>query len=360
MRNKKTTGIFALGAAMLLTACVKPAGEKPVSSEPEPEVVGPSVFILTGQSNMEGQTMYQSADGATQYLRNALETLGINDGECLFDGMPEVRTSYYGCGYGEIGDPSQIHASNKETPIDGKFENTKVGMGAEKSNGWGANATKTENCMGPELGCAYKLKEYASEEAPIYFIKAGVSGSGFAQTGSNAINWNIEENPNLYDRHLKPYTENCLRLIEEEAGAKPIIRGFLWMQGESDTEQKKIDAYQGRFDAFVGKLKEDFADYAKDGNGGNIAVIDACIYDGPNTQWGAQTSVNLNNLKMQMAETHENQYCINTSCKLDGGMSLQVGNPGGDSMHYNTESSFRLGMAFADVIIENNLLDLAE
>jgi hypothetical protein len=259
-------------------------------------------------------------------------------------GIETVRTSYYGCGYGEIYDPKNIHASNKETPIDGKFENTKVGMGSQ------------DNRMGPELGCAYKLKEYASEENPIYFIKAGVSGSGFAQTGSNAINWNIEEAPNLYDKHLKPYTQNCLDLIEAEAGVKPIIRGFLWMQGESDTEQKKIDAYERRFDAFVGKLKEDFASYAKEGDGSNIAVIDACIYDGPNTAWGAQTSVNLNNLKMEMAETHENQYCINTSCKLEGGMELKVGNPGGDSMHYNTESSFRLGMAFADVIIDNNLL----
>ncbi len=346
MNFKHTKGIFALGTALLLASCVapKPAQSiEPASSE-EPEVVGPSVFILTGQSNMEGQTQWQSQDGKTKFLENALRTLGIDDADCVFDGIPEVKTSYYGCGYGEINNPKNIHASNKETPINGKFENTKVGMGSQ------------DNRMGPELGCAYKLKEYASEENPIYFIKAGVSGSGFAQTGSNAINWNIEEDPNLYDKHLKPYTQNCLDLIEAEAGVKPIIRGFLWMQGESDTEQKKIDAYERRFDAFVGKLKEDFASYAKDEDGSNIAVIDACIYDGPNTAWGAQTSVNLNNLKMQMAETHENQYCINTSCKLEGGMGLKVGNPGGDSMHYNTESSFRLGMAFADVIIDNNLL----
>jgi hypothetical protein len=346
MNFKHTKGIFALGTALLLASCVapKPAQSiEPASSE-EPEVVGPSVFILTGQSNMEGQTQWQSQDGKTKFLENALATLGIDDADCVFDGIPEVKTSYYGCGYGEINNPKNIHASNKETPIDGKFENTKVGMGSQ------------DNRMGPELGCAYKLKEYASEENPIYFIKAGVSGSGFAQTGSNAINWNIEEDPNLYDKHLKPYTQNCLDLIEAEAGVKPIIRGFLWMQGESDTEQKKIDAYERRFDAFVGKLKEDFASYAKDEDGSNIAVIDACIYDGPNTAWGAQTSVNLNNLKMEMAETHENQYCINTSCKLEGGMELKVGNPGGDSMHYNTESSFRLGMAFADVIIDNNLL----
>lgn len=346
MNFKHTKGIFALGTALLLASCVapKPAQSiEPASSE-EPEVVGPSVFILTGQSNMEGQTQWQSQDGKTKFLENALRTLEIDDADCVFDGIPEVKTSYYGCGYGEINNPKNIHASNKETPIDGKFENTKVGMGSQ------------DNRMGPELGCAYKLKEYASEENPIYFIKAGVSGSGFAQTGSNAINWNIEEDPNLYDKHLKPYTQNCLDLIEAEAGVKPIIRGFLWMQGESDTEQKKIDAYEDRFDAFVGKLKEDFASYAKEGDGSNIAVIDACIYDGPNTAWGAQTSVNLNNLKMEMAETHENQYCINTSCKLEGGMGLKVGNPGGDSMHYNTESSFRLGMAFADVIIDNNLL----
>jgi hypothetical protein len=347
MNFKHTKGIFALGTALLLASCVapKPAQSiEPASSE-EPEVVGPSVFILTGQSNMEGQTQWQSQDGKTKFLENALRTLEIDDADCVFDGIPEVKTSYYGCGYGEINNPKNIHASNKETPIDGKFENTKVGMGSQ------------DNRMGPELGCAYKLKEYASEENPIYFIKAGVSGSGFAQTGSNAINWNIEEDPNLYDKHLKPYTQNCLDLIEAEAGVKPIIRGFLWMQGESDTEQKKIDAYERRFDAFVGKLKEDFASYAKEGDGSNIAVIDACIYDGPNTAWGAQTSVNLNNLKMEMAETHENQYCINTSCKLEGGMELKVGNPGGDSMHYNTESSFRLGMAFADVIIDNNLLE---
>ncbi|MBP5091374.1 MAG: hypothetical protein J6328_02320, partial [Bacilli bacterium] len=325
MSFKRYKGVFALGASLLLAACNiqnTPKSVEPVPSPEPEEVVGPSVFILTGQSNMEGQTLFESADGKTQYLRNALAKLEIDDAECCFEGIPEVRTSYYGCGYGEIGDPSQIHASNKETPIEGKFENTKVGMGAMKSSGWGQSAAKTENAMGPELGCAYKLKDYASEEAPIYFIKAGVSGSGFAQTGSNAINWNIEEDPNLYDRHLKPYTENCLRLIEEESGKKPIIRGFLWMQGESDTEQKKIDAYEDRFDAFVGKLKTDFAGYAKDGNGANIAVIDACIYDGPNTQWGAQTSVNMNNLKMEMAETHQNQYCINTSCKLDGGMGV--------------------------------------
>ena len=37
-------------------------------------------------------------------------------------------------------------------------------------------------------------------------------------------------------------------------------------------------------------------------------------------------------------------------------MKLKTGSPGGDFMHYNTESSFRLGLAYADVILKNNLL----
>ena len=36
---------------------------------------------------------------------------------------------------------------------------------------------------------------------------------------------------------------------------------------------------------------------------------------------------------------------------------LKPGSPGGDSMHYNTKSSLRLGMAYGQVILDNNLLD---
>ena len=358
MKAYKKPAIFALALfAMGLASCgqapasgSKPAASPSATSEPEPEPVGPSVFILTGQSNMEGQTQW-----GNNYLKNALQQLQdsgdypdvyAEDYDVLVDGIPEVRTSYYGCGYGEIGNPKNIHASNKETPIDGQFEDTKVGMGAQ------------DNRMGPELGAAYILRNVIVEDAqPIYFIKCGVSGSGFAQSGSNAINWEVNDEHNLYNEHLKPYTENCLGLIEEETGLKPVIRGFLWMQGESDSDSKKIPLYAERMNRLLDTFKEDFEEYAKDGDRENIAFIDALIYDGANTPWGAQTSQDLNAVKMQNAEEHDNYYCINTSWKIEGGMQLKTGSPGGDNMHYCTESSFRLGMAYAQVILENDLLD---
>ena len=313
------------------------------SEEPKEEV---SVFVLTGQSNMEGQTQW-----GNDYLKNAMqavqdsgefENVSVDDYQMLVDGIETVRTSYYGCGYGEIYTPSNIHASNKTTPIEGQFENTKVGMGAK------------DDRMGPELGCAYGLR--AAAKKTIYFIKAGISGSGFAQNGEDKINWNVEKEQNLYVNHLKPYTENCLSLIEGETGIKPTIRGFLWMQGESDSDEKKIPVYAERLNALVDTFRTDFKDYAKNGDGNSIALIDACIYDNDGTLWGAQNSQDLNRVKMENAAAHVNVYCINTSWKIEGGMKLSTGSPGGDFMHYNTESSFRLGLAYADVILKNGLL----
>ncbi|NLB48635.1 MAG: sialate O-acetylesterase [Erysipelotrichia bacterium] len=327
----------------LLSLCLAGCGGGNHSHPPEEQ--GPAVFILTGQSNMNGQTSYSN-------LRNVFTNLDIEDGEVCYEGIPEIRTSYFGVGYGEIYG-NAIHASNKTNPLEGQFENTVVGMGSNANN------------MGPEVGLAYKLRNHASAEKPIYFIKMGISGSGFDQgtptKGSNGrgavVNWDIEQDPNLYEDFLKPYVENCLELIKEEADLDPVIKGFIWHQGESDSAPNKIPHYASRFNALVDQVREDFVDYALDYDPENIAVIDALIYDGDDTAWGKQTSQDLNQAKINNAVASTNYYCVNTSMKKEGGAQLGVGSPGGDSMHYNTESSFKLGMLYADAIIDNYLLD---
>ena len=58
---------------------------------------GPLVFVLTGQSNMEGNTRFTEND-----LKKVFTDLEIADGDCCFEGIPEVQTSFFGCGYGQI------------------------------------------------------------------------------------------------------------------------------------------------------------------------------------------------------------------------------------------------------------------
>ena len=346
--------------AMTVTGCGGNNGKK--------APLKPVVFVLTGQSNMEGQSSWNN-----NYLKNAMQALqesedysfvsaddyetiapaADNDPLSEVPGIENVRTSYYGCGYGEIynGD-NEIHASyDGDGPkITGKFLNTRVGMGYRDS------------AIGPELGAAYRLSSVLEEGQMVYFIKCGVSGSGFEQDGSryggDRINWNVEKEANLYVNILKPYTQNCLDLIEEEAGVKPVVKGFLWMQGESDSDAAKIPLYANRMNNLLDAFKTDFAGYAVDEDKENISFIDACIYDNEGTQWGYENSHDLNQVKMDNAAAHDNYYCINTSWQLEGGMKLTTGSPGGNGgAHYSTESMLKLGIAFADVMIDNDLLD---
>jgi hypothetical protein len=221
--------------------------------------------------------------------------------------------------------------------------------------------------MGPELGCAYALKDQATAEQPIYLVKMASSGSGFAQSGSSAEgkNWEVKTEDgtpvehNLFSDFLKPFLQNNLDTIEQETGKKPIIKGWLWHQGESDSATEKIAKYKQRLGDMVELFRTDFAEYAKDQDGENIAFVDGMIYQGSGTAWGAQTSKDMNAVKQEFADSADNNYIVdiygNEEAIADN--ELKPGNPGGDSMHYNVKSSLRLGMAYGKVILDNNLLD---
>ena len=334
------TSLFCLS----MTACTggnnsinttEPQKSETPSVEPEPEK-HINVFVLTGQSNMEGNTRFSESN-----LKQVFADLNIEDADDVFgEGIPEVQTSFYGCGYGQIYTESNVHASNNEAghKIDGKFLNTKVGMG------------NSDSSIGPELGAAYVLRNEIDSEYPVYFIKCGISGSGFAQNDSQGdkINWNVEKDENLYVNILKPYTQNCLNLIEEATGEKPIIKGFLWNQGESDADPKKYPVYNDRFDALVGQFKEDFGEYAPDEDGENIAVIDALIYEKNKPETQA-----INDEKLKNVERHDNYYYVDAT-EREGGMALTMG---GDNLHYDLKSMVRLGMAYGQAILDNGLLD---
>ena len=176
------------------------------SSQPEPDN-HVNVFVLSGQSNMEGSTTYVS-DKGDQWLRNAFEKLNEDysldlditpfedaDGNVTKNapGVPEVLTSYYGF-YPPSG-PNAAHASNTTDKLAGKFMPTNVAMGSQ------------ERFMGPEIGMSMVLKAHASEDKPIYFIKCAFSGSGFR---NSAPNWAHDSTFNGYNKDNNLYVIVCL------------------------------------------------------------------------------------------------------------------------------------------------------
>ena len=193
--------------------------DKP-SSEPQQESLPPekdknevSVFLLSGQSNMQGNSSCSETN-----LRQAFEDLGLDDYDEVVAGMPTVQSSVYCAGYGELDhtkleNNSRLQSyTNKENQFAGKFIDTVPGFG-------NFNGTSGTN-MGPEFGLAYALKEEADEDHPIFLVKMASNGSGFAQSGTQ-YNWPFKDENgefpeiNLYDTFAKPFLQNNLKLVEE-------------------------------------------------------------------------------------------------------------------------------------------------
>ena len=337
---KKTLVLFSL-PLLCLCSC-SPAKEQ----EPEDKPI--NVFVLAGQSNMEGNTQFDDGPGK-EYLKDALEEMGINDAEDCYEGIPEVLTSYF---VGPAFNQNETHGSNEEDNIAGKFLPTKLGMGA------GSNHDQ----FGPEVGAAYSLVDYATEDEPVYFVKAAFGGSSI--TG----NWNINSESGLYQSRLVKFLNNNLNLIEEKEGKKPVIKGLLWHQGENDANNGST--YKQNLSDLVSRFRSDFASYAPEENGDNIAFIDCYIFDkGDSDSASLPSNVNvgtmkvLNNAKKEFSEESDMNFVINSSWQYEGGLKLQVnenssgvdhGGVGGQ--HYWAGDMFKLGMEYAKVIIENNLL----
>lgn len=326
------------------------------SQEPEPDNTV-DVFVLSGQSNMEGSTYYDNNKG---WLQKACDKLGL-DSTPMFNGYENILTSYYGYyPYDASGQKANTkpnpHASNKTDAMAGEFQPTKVGMG------------NTDQYMGPEIGIAEALKEKATSDRPIYLIKCAFSGSGFAKPEANWIlegdartDYKFNQKYNLYNNKLKPFTQNNLELIKA-TGKEPVIKGFLWHQGESDTGKEKT--YEVSMKALIQQFRNDFAEYAPEQNGENISFIDGYIYDGPSSPYGSGAT-SLNNVKQKIAEEGENNYIVNSSYKQTYGYSIDENNAamkcainyqagdvegGVDYYHYKTYDAVRLGMGYGGVI----------
>ena len=382
--KKKLLLTLGFASLLALSSCgnnnseVKPNNNN-TNTNKEPEIEEVPVFVMSGQSNMEGSTYwrYNNENLLKKYMQELGEDYSFVDPDetnntvaqkaTRNDGVENVLTSYYGFyhpnGWTQAHTAS-LDTSTPEARMTPNFKPTTVGMGV----GDGGN----DDYFGPELGMAYKLgKEYSGEE-PIHLVKCAFSGSGFSQ---GTVNWRNYPDETKTDEEnatkslyflLKKYTDNCLKVIEDE-GKKPVIKGFIWHQGESDTGNAD---YQTEMEGLIARFRQDYAEYATDGEGNNIAFLDCTIYDGAKNQYGSQEQVNngINAKKNAIAakgqldkddENYEPNFIVDGTF-TDHGLKLEIGDlskGGYNTFHYNTKDAFILGEAYADIILDNNLLD---
>ena len=323
------------------------------NSEPDNTV---DVFVLSGQSNMEGSTYWTHPTSGTPLLENYFAERDDLDFDTVKNGIPNVLTTFYGF-YHPNGWERAHSNSLDQSSADGKlmpnFQPTKVGMGV------GDKGDNPNPFFGPELGIANTIKDEVSEDSPVHLIKCAFSGSGF--TNGNYANgdpdWDSREDDPKESLFylLKTYTHRALTAIEE-TGKVPVIKGFIWHQGESGGGKPN---YETSMRKLLADFKTEFADYAPNQDVDNIAFLDCTIYDGKGTSslsYGTDT----NNAKMAIANESEDDlnFCINANHE-EGGLGLEIGDDskgGFNTYHYNTSDAYRLGEAYGQLILDHNLL----
>lgn len=293
-----------------------------------------NVFILMGQSNMEGNTKAFSSDKKTAYLRDYCSLTPGTDYERYSNGYDNVLISYFNDYSSESG---QCNYSNNENPVAGSFVPVKIGQGM-----------MGDYFFGPELGLADALfKEYA-ETKTTYLIKYAAGNTGFGGS-RNWISPSSGTAGSLYNGALEFIQNNLNTLISE--GKNPLIRGFLWNQGEYDCGASNYNIYSTHLNNLYSDLLAHFEQYCPRNNTEEAAFLDATIAENEILLVNYES---INNQKKLVSQKRYLNFLIDTS---SSGIDLATGEPGGDSYHYNVGSMLKLGKAYGNIIIDNNLTE---
>lgn len=349
---KKNLFLLATMFAMTLAGCggnPSTPTESSVAPEPDKKV---DVFVMSGQSNMEGSTQWKLSNG-TEVLKQYLDADRPEiDQEAVFEtGFQNVLTTHYGFYYpnkwGNANCNSTDQSSKEAKLATPNFQPTKVGMGVGDS--------PKGNYFGPELGIASALSEYATEENPVHLIKCAFSGSGFHKNdGPNWLDRSDDPDKSLFYL-LKTYTHNAIDKIIED-GYEPVLRGFVWHQGESDSGS---NTYAAEMKQLIADFKTEFVEYAIDEDPDQIAFLDCTIYDGSKRTYGANPQVNAQKLSIANESEDDLNFIVDGSFNTENGLKLEIGdaNKGGyNTYHYNASDAFRLGEAYGQIMIDNELI----
>ena len=302
-----------------------------------------NVVILAGQSNAYG------ASALTDGVKSAAATADYSN---IF-----INYSNINCDNGQW----------KSLFYNSDFERYHPGVGG----------TVNGACFGPEVGIAYQLAtDLTTKDEVWYIIKYTAAGSMLDGQWLEGT-YDNEDLVGDMGGHLSDlmldYVDDSLAKIQQIHGDNINIHSFVWMQGESDALATDCaNKYQANEAKLVNMVRDAYAQYAKNGNGDNIAFVSGGIakfadieikLTGETASNGWTYSDTVNNGKMANAKIEWNPveggylnidtpYKLANSAYIDTS-SLQVGANAGenkDVYHYSSVSMWNLGCWFGTAI----------
>jgi len=235
------------------------------------------------------------------------------------------------------------------------FENTKIRYCCDEYYNYSRFFTNVKtgqghqaNRFGPELGMAEYFEEqqdYLNKN--VYLIKYGFGGTALYnrwRSPSSTLEGN--QPGDLYTKFID-YCDESIALLTDQ-GLNPTIRAVCWMQGESDAGST-ANSYKELEDNFINDVCSELSKY---NNQDKIKFIDAGISQSP--VWANYQVIN--RAKKENCELDvENRFYIDTIAE---GLTYDLepkSNP--DLCHYDSASMITLGRLFAEVIIENAIIE---
>lgn len=267
------------------------------------------VIILAGQSNAVGV-------GLQEYLPRHFSA----------EKIAEFRAGY---------ESVLIHYFSHDMRNEG-FEKTALGM-----------AEKNKASFGPEVGMAEALKAKFPDET-FYIIKSAVGGTnlfhdwlppsceGHDPDASDAEGEHYRASGWCFNEMIRTVGDG-IRMLEEQ-GLQPEIRGFCWMQGESDSFEAETAAnYAMRYRRMLADFNAVYGAYTE-----NCTYVDAAISE----KWPLYREINA--AKQEHALSAKNSVYLDTIA--EGLITTKEPEPECDWPHYDSDCTIKLGQLFVESI----------
>ncbi len=261
------------------------------------------VFLLAGQSNMEGV-------GRVELLREeAMDVPGVQ----------------------------LLHSAALGTPgQDGKW------LPLRPSAWRGGSSPK----FGVEMSLGAALAG-ESTRPKIYFIKHAVGGTSLFRDWSPRGGPEYEE---LRDVARRAFTEL------EAQGLRPVVRGVFWQQGEEDAKHTRMAcAYQQRLEDFIVRLRASLAKYAPERESARIRfVLGQVIPDAAAGSSAAKTYPFrglVRSAQLAVASYLRNVVTVQTDATFETHASVRDGYRDDDNIHFNESGLAKLGTAMAEAYL---------